>query len=113
MKQSVSNVYTIYENIEELKSLTEHVEVDEWGSFFSQVKKGEYNLYGFHQFLNEKPELSLIIEDIDDYQTAIQEMLEEIGLDKNDINGPGANHMKLIAANSKGVIVYETEVMNY
>lgn len=46
-------------------------------------------------------------------QQSIQEMLEEIGLDKNDVNGPGANHMKLIAANSKGVIVYETEVMNY
>lgn len=113
MKQSVSNVYTIYETIEELKSVTEPVEVDDWSSFFSQVKKGEYNLYGFHQFLNEKPELSLIIQDIDDYQTAIQEMLEEIGLDKNDVNGPGANHMKLIASNSKGVIVYETEVMNY
>ena len=113
MKSSVSNAYTSYETIEELKLVTTHVEVDEWGSFFSLVKKGIYNLYGFHQFLNEKPELSLIIQDIDDYQPAIQEMLEEIGLNKNDVNGPGANHMKLIAANNKGVIVYETEVMNY
>lgn len=113
MKSSEGNTYASYETIEELKSVTEPVEVDEWSSFFSQVKKGEYNLYGFHLFLNEKPELSLIIQDIDDYQTAIQEMLEEIGLDKNDVNGPGANHMKLITSNSKGVIVYETEVMNY
>ena len=51
MKSSVSNAYASYETIEELKSVTKHVEVDEWGSFFSLVKKGYITFTDFISFL--------------------------------------------------------------
>lgn len=99
--------------IEELKSVTTQISGDEWKDFFSLIKKGSYSLYGFHQFLNERPDLCLLIQGIGDYQTAIKETLEEIGLDDGDINGPGGNHLKLIVADQIGFIVYETKVMNF
>nr|DAU48887.1 MAG TPA: hypothetical protein [Caudoviricetes sp.] len=99
--------------IEELKSVTTQVSGDEWKDFFSLIKKGSYSLYGFHQFLDERPDLCLLIQGIGDYQTAIKETLEEIGLNDGDINGPGGNHLKLIVVDQIGFIVYETKVMNF
>ena len=99
--------------IQELKSVTKQVGGDEWEDFFSLIKKGSYSLYGFHQFLNDKPDLCLLGKGIEDYQTAIKETLEEIGLNDGDINGPGGNHLKLIVVDQIGFIVYETEVMNF
>ena len=99
--------------IEELKSVTTQVGGDEWKDFFSLIKKGSYSLYGFHQFLDERPDLCLLIQGIGDYQTAIKETLEEIGLNDGDINGPGGNHLKLIVVDQIGFIVYETKVMNF
>lgn len=99
--------------IEELKSVTTQISGDEWKDFFSLIKKGSYSLYGFHQFLDERPDLCLLIQGIGDYQTAIKETLEEIGLNDGNINGPGGNHLKLIVADQIGFIVYETKVMNF
>ena len=99
--------------IEELKSVTTQISGDEWKDFFSLIKKGSYSLYGFHQFLDERPDLCLLIQGIGDYQTAIKETLEEIGLNDGDINGPGGNHLKLIVVDQIGFIVYETKVMNF
>lgn len=99
--------------IQELKSVTKQVGGDEWEDFFSLIKKGSYSLYGFHQFLNDKPDLCLLGKGIGDYQTAIKETLEGIGLNDGDINGPGGNHLKLIVVDQIGFIVYETEVMNF
>ena len=94
--------------IEELKSVTTQVGGDEWKDFFSLIKKGSYS-----QFLDERPDLCLLIQGIGDYQTAIKETLEEIGLNDGDINGPGGNHLKLIVVDQIGFIVYETKVMNF
>ena len=99
--------------IEELKSVTTQVSGDEWKDFFSLTKKGSYSLYGFHQFLDERPGLCLLIQGIGDYKTAIKETLEEIGLNDGDINVPGINHLKLIVVDQIGFIVYETKVMNF
>ena len=99
--------------IQELKSVTTQVGGNEWENFFSLIKKGSYSLYGFHQFLNNKPDLCLLGKGIGDYQIAIKETLEEIGLNDGDINGPGGNHLKLIVVDQIGFIVYETEVMNF
>ena len=99
--------------IEELKSVTTQVSGDEWKDFFSLTKKGSYSLYGFHQFLDERPDLCLLIQGIGDYKTAIKETLEEIGLNDGDINVPGINHLKLIVVDQIGIIVYETKVMNF
>nr|DAZ01603.1 MAG TPA: hypothetical protein [Caudoviricetes sp.] len=102
-----------YTTIEELKSVTTQISGDEWKDFFSLIKKGSYSLYGFHQFLNERPDLCLLIQGIGDYQTAIKATLDEIGLNDGDINGPGGNHLKLIVVDQIGFIVYETKVMNF
>lgn len=99
--------------IEELKSVTTQVGGDEWKGFFSFIKKGSYNLYGFHQFLNERPDLCLLCQGIGDYARAIKETLQEIGLNDDNIDGPGGNHLKLIVVDQAGFVVYETEVMNF
>lgn len=113
MKPSGNETYTSYETIEDLKSVTTLVDCDEWKNFFSSDNKGQYSIYGFHQFLCERPEIFLLAKGIGDYQTAIQEILEEIGINEKDVNGPGANHIKLIVVDDNGFIVHETEIMNF
>ena len=102
-----------YTTIEELKSATTQVSGDEWKDFFSSIKKGSYSLYGYHQFLDEKADLCMLTQRIGDYKTAIEITLDEIGLDDNDINGQGGNHVKLIVADELGFIVHETGIMNF
>ena len=102
-----------YTTIEELKSVTTQVSGDEWKDFFSSIKKGSYSLYGYHQFLDEKAYLCMLTQRIGDYKTAIEITLDEIGLDDNDINGQGGNHVKLIVADELGFIVHETGIMNF
>lgn len=80
---------------------------------FHSSKKVHIAFMVFISFLNEKPDLCLLGKGIGDYQTAIKETLEEIGLNDGDINGPGGNHLKLIVVDQIGFIVYETEVMNF
>lgn len=99
--------------IEELKSVTTQVSGDEWKDFFSSIKKGSYSLYGYHQYLDEKAELYILGQGIGDYKTAIEITLYEIGLDDNDINRHGVNHVKLIVADELGFIVHETGIMNF
>lgn len=113
MKLSEDNTYTGYETLEELKSVTTLVNCTEWDNFFSSDNKGRYSIYGFHQFLCERPEIFLLSNGIGDYQKAIQETLVEIGINEKDVNGLGANHIKLIIVDDSGFIVYETQTMNF
>lgn len=113
MKSSEGNTYTGYKTIEELKSVTTLVDCADWDNFFSSDNKGQYSIYGFHQFLCERPEIFLLAKGLGDYKTAIQEILEEIGINEKDVNGPGANHIKLIIVDDSGFIVYETQIMNF
>lgn len=99
--------------INELKTTCNEVDGSEWEGVFYNVEKGTYRLFGLHQFLNEKPDLCLLAENIGDYQTAIKETFDEIGLDDNDIGGPGGNHLKLIVVDEVGFICYETEYRNF
>lgn len=102
-----------HDTIEELKTVTKQVDCDEWKEFFPSDNKGQYSLYGLHQFQCEKPELYLLVQNIGNYQIAIKEILDDIGLDEKDANGPGGNHIKLIAVDLNGFIVYETKIMNF
>ena len=111
--RAITKMHTGYKTIEELKTVTMQVDCDGWKDFFSHDKKGQYSLYGLHQFLCEKTELYLLVNNIGNYQTAIKEILDDIGIDENDVNGPGGNHIKLIAVDNNGFIVYETKIMNF
>lgn len=102
-----------HDTIEELKTVTTQVDCDEWKEFFPSDNKGQYSLYRLHQFKCEKPELYLLVQNIGNYQTAIKEILDDIGIDEKDANGPGGNHIKLIAVDNNGFIVYETKIMNF